>query len=97
MDRLYLCIDLKTFYASVECAERKLDPFTTNLVVANPSRGKGAICLAITPALKALGISSTLLFLYVTQRLFVVPKSIPITAIIFTSLLVYDITYDQGN
>lgn len=56
MDKQYLIIDLKTFYASVECAERGLDPFKTNLVVADASRGKGAICLAITPKLKAMGI-----------------------------------------
>lgn len=54
--KMYFCIDLKTFYASVECVERNLDPFLTNLVVADPSRGKGAICLAISPALKNLGI-----------------------------------------
>ncbi len=53
---IYLCIDLKSFYASVECVARGLDPFKTNLVVADPSRGRGAICLAITPAMKALGI-----------------------------------------
>lgn len=52
----YLCIDLKTFFASVECVERGLDPFKTNLVVADPSRGKGAICLAISPKLKNMGI-----------------------------------------
>lgn len=57
-DRIYLCIDLKTFYASVECVERNLDPFNTNLVVADPSRGKGAICLAISPKMKALGIKN---------------------------------------
>ena len=56
MNKVYLCIDLKTFYASVECVERGLDPFKTNLVVADPSRGKGGICLAISPAMKALGI-----------------------------------------
>ena len=54
--RIYLCIDLKSFYASVECVARGLDPFKTNLVVADPSRGRGAICLAITPAMKALGV-----------------------------------------
>lgn len=54
--KMYFCIDLKTFYASVECVERNLDPFSSNLVVADPSRGKGAICLAISPALKKLGI-----------------------------------------
>ena len=58
MQNVYLVIDLKTFYASVECVERGLDPFTTNLVVADPSRGKGAICLAITPAMKMLGIKN---------------------------------------
>lgn len=53
---MYLCIDLKSFYASVECVARGLDPFTTNLVVADPSRGRTTICLAITPAMKELGI-----------------------------------------
>lgn len=54
----YLCCDLKSFYASVECAERNLDPFTTNLVVADPDRSKGTLCLAITPAMKALGVKN---------------------------------------
>ena len=58
MQKSYLCIDLKTFYASVECVERGLDPFNTNLVVADPSRGKGAICLAISPKMKMLGIKN---------------------------------------
>lgn len=58
MQRVYFVIDLKTFYASVECVERGLNPFNTNLVVADPSRGKGAICLAITPAMKMLGIKN---------------------------------------
>lgn len=51
-----ICIDLKSFYASVECVERGLDSFKTNLVVADPTRSKSTICLAITPAMKALGI-----------------------------------------
>lgn len=55
-DRMYLCIDLKSFFASVECAERGLDTMTTRLVVADPSRGRGAICLAVSPALKELGV-----------------------------------------
>lgn len=54
--RTYLCIDLKSFYASVECADRGLDPFETNLVVADPERSKNTICLAITPAMKAAGV-----------------------------------------
>lgn len=56
MNRTYLCIDLKSFYASVECVERNLDPFTTNLVVADKARGQGTICLAITPKMKTLGV-----------------------------------------
>ena len=56
--KCYLCIDMKTFYASVECAERGLNPFETNLVVADLTRGKNALCLAITPKLKALGIKN---------------------------------------
>ena len=54
--KFYLCLDLKSFYASVECVERGLDPMKTNLVVADPARGRGAICLAVSPALKSLGI-----------------------------------------
>ena len=54
--RFYVCIDLKSFYASVECVERGLDPMVANLVVADPARGSGAICLAVSPALKALGV-----------------------------------------
>ena len=54
----FICCDLKSFYASVECAERNLDPFTTNLVVADPDRSKGTLCLAITPAMKALGVKN---------------------------------------
>lgn len=56
MSRSYLCIDLKSFYASVECVERHLDPLTTNLAVADPERGDKTICLAISPSMKALGI-----------------------------------------
>lgn len=52
----YLCMDLKSFYASVECVERGLDPLTTNLVVADPERTEKTICLAISPSMKALGI-----------------------------------------
>ena len=55
--RTYIAIDLKSFYASVECQERGLDPLTTNLVVADKSRTSKTICLAVTPALKAYGLS----------------------------------------
>lgn len=58
MQKAFLCIDLKTFYASVECVERRLDPFNTNLVVADPNRGKGTICLAVSPKMKMLGVKN---------------------------------------
>ncbi|MFV0362939.1 MAG: DNA methylase [Suipraeoptans sp.] len=56
-NRTYVAIDLKSFYASVECIERGLDPMTTNLVVADASRTTKTICLAVTPSLKSYGIS----------------------------------------
>lgn len=55
-DKTYMCFDLKSFYASVECVARGLDPFRTCLVVADPSRGERSICLAVSPAMKALGV-----------------------------------------
>ncbi len=55
-DKKYICIDLKSFYASVECVERGLDPLTTNLVVADQSRTEKTICLAVSPSLKSYGI-----------------------------------------
>lgn len=55
-DRTYICIDLKSFYASVECVKRRLDPLNTNLVVADSSRTEKTICLAVSPALKSYGI-----------------------------------------
>lgn len=54
--RTYIAIDLKSFYASVECRERGLDPLDTNLVVADESRTNKTICLAVTPSLKSYGI-----------------------------------------
>lgn len=58
MQRWYLCIDQKSFFASVECVARGLDPMTTKLVVADPERSENTICLAVTPAMKALGIQN---------------------------------------
>lgn len=55
-ERTYLCIDLKSFYASVECTDRGLDPFATDLVVADPERSANTICLAVTPSMKAKGV-----------------------------------------
>lgn len=68
-EKTYICIDLKSFYASVECVERGLDPLITNLVVADPERTDKTICLAITPAMKALGIKNRC-------RVFEIPKNI---------------------
>ena len=56
-ERIYIAIDLKSFYASVECVERGLNPLTTNLVVADASRTEKTICLAVSPSLKSYGIS----------------------------------------
>ena len=67
-ERTYLAVDLKSFYASVECVERGLDPLTTNLVVADLSRTEKTICLAVTPPLKAWGISGRARLFEVVQR-----------------------------
>ena len=58
MERIYICIDLKSFYASVECVDSGLDPLNTNLVVADSQRTEKTICLAVTPALKSFGVPS---------------------------------------
>ena len=57
-DRQYLCIDQKSFYATVECVARGLDPMKTNLVVADPTRSENTICLAVSPSMKALGVKN---------------------------------------
>ncbi|MBQ7898374.1 MAG: DNA methylase [Bacteroidales bacterium] len=57
-ERQYLCIDQKSFYATVECVARGLDPMTTNLVVADPDRSENTICLAVSPSMKALGVKN---------------------------------------
>lgn len=69
-NRIYLCIDLKSFYASVECVERGLDPLTTNLVVADPDRTDRTICLAVSPSMKALGVKNRC-------RVYQIPSNIP--------------------
>ena len=68
-NRTYIAIDLKSFFASVECVERGLDPLTTNLVVADVSRTEKTICLAVSPALKAYGIGGRARLFEVMQRL----------------------------
>ncbi|MDE6714150.1 MAG: DNA methylase [Lachnospiraceae bacterium] len=65
---IYISIDLKSFYASVECVERDLDPLTTNLVVADESRTEKTICLAVSPSLKAYGIPGRARLFEVVQR-----------------------------
>lgn len=72
LHRHFLCIDLKSFFASVECIDRGLDPFKYPLVVANPTQGNGAITLAVTPHLKAKGVPSR-------GRLYEIPKNIKYT------------------
>jgi len=67
LGKAYVCIDLKSFYASVECVERGLDPMTADLVVADPSRSDKTICLAVSPSLKAKGVSGR-------ARVFEIPK-----------------------
>lgn len=68
-ERTYMCIDMKSFFASVECAERGLNPLTTNLVVADEERGSGTICLAVSPSMKQLGVKNRC-------RYFQIPKNI---------------------
>ena len=68
-ERTYVCIDLKSFYASVECARRGLDPMTTRLVVADPTRSEMTICLAVSPAMKAAGVKNRC-------RLYEIPEGI---------------------
>ena len=67
-ERTYICCDLKSFYASVECIERGLNPLDTNLVVADLSRTEKTICLAVTPSLKSYGISGRARLFEVIQR-----------------------------
>jgi DNA polymerase V len=67
-NRYYIAIDLKSFYASVECMERGLDPLTTNLVVADESRTEKTICLAVTPSLKAYGIPGRARLFEIVQK-----------------------------
>ena len=68
-ERFYLCIDLKSFFASVEAVDRGLDPFTTNLVVADPERTEKTICLAVSPSLKAYGVSGRARLFEVVQKM----------------------------
>ena len=68
MKKVYICIDLKSFYASVECRERGWDPLHTNLVVADPTRTEKTICLAVSPSLKKYGLSGRSRLYEVVQK-----------------------------
>ena len=68
-NKIYCCIDLKSFYASAECVERGIDPFSENLIVADPERSTGTVCLAVSPAMKALGVKNRC-------RVYEIPKGI---------------------
>lgn len=69
MEKIYACIDLKSFYASVECRERNLDPLKTNLVVADSDRTEKTICLAVSPSLKSYGLSGRARLFEVVQKI----------------------------
>lgn len=67
-NRIYMAIDLKSFYASVECVERELDPLNTNLVVADSTKTEKTICLAVSPSLKQYGIGGRARLFEVVQK-----------------------------
>ena len=69
VEKLYICIDLKSFYASVECVERKLEPLSTNLVVADETRTDKTVCLAVSPSLKQYGIGGRARLFEVKQKI----------------------------
>ena len=76
MNRIYAAIDLKSFYASLECKERNLDPLSTNLVVADDSRTEKTICLAVSPSLKSYGIPGRARLFEVIQKILLILKSL---------------------
>ena len=67
-NKIYMAIDLKSFYASVECVERELDPLNTNLVVADSTKTEKTICLAVSPSLKQYGIGGRARLFEVVQK-----------------------------
>ncbi len=94
--RTYLAIDLKSFYASVECVERGLDPMTTRLVVADESRTEGTICLAVSPALKAYGIPGRPRLFEVTRKINELKRhrpDLPLDYIVAKPRMAFYITY----
>ena len=92
MNKTYIAIDLKSFYASVECVARGLDPLTTNLVVADASRTEKTICLAVSPALKSFGIPGRPRLFEVVQKVNEV-NSLPG----FTDISMYPKMWEQAG
>ena len=80
-NRIYMAIDLKSFYASVECVERELDPLNTNLVVADSSKTEKTICLAVSPSLKQYGIGGRARLFEVVQKVKEINRKKKITGI----------------
>ena len=76
-NKIYIAIDLKSFYASVECQERGLNPLTTNLVVADSSRTEKTVCLAVSPSLKQYGIPGRARLYEVVQKVKEIKLQIP--------------------
>ena len=94
MDKIYAVIDLKSFYASVECVERGLDPLTTNLVVADKSRTEKTICLAVSPSLKKYGIPGRPRLFEVIQKVKRINRSFGCPGIYYSTsedVIVYEI------
>ena len=94
MDKQYLCIDLKSFYASVECVERRLDPLHTNLVVADAARTDKTICLAVSPSLKKYGIPGRPRLFEVKQKL---KEANARRRSLLSSKVFYDSSYDAKS
>ena len=80
-NRIYMAIDLKSFYASVECVERELDPLNTNLVVADSTKTEKTICLAVSPSLKQYGIGGRARLFEVVQKVKEINRKKKITGI----------------
>lgn len=93
-DRFYMCIDMKSFFASVECVERGLNPLTTDLVVADESRGEGTICLAVSPSLKAKGVRNRCRFFQIPKDLSFITAKPRMKKYIEYAASIYDIYLD---
>ncbi len=93
--RTYACIDMKSFFASVECAERGLDPLTAKLVVADEARGEGTICLAVSPSMKALGVKNRCRFYEIPKNIDFITAKPRMAKYIEYAARIYDIYLDR--